>query len=241
MINTVLIGSNEDFNAVPDVIYPVCNLQFLSENKRGNLLNTQFEIVIADLLNDTSDNELDIYSDANQIASDAISYFSNQEEYDISDSISLQKFSNGTVDNTSGVLFIIQFSQWFDTCLSSLPIKDNINPTIEDVFQEPFEESFGSDEIYTQDLIFFRSGIEDGIVDINDYKSSNLVSATFYTEGKRRFNILVKSGETIKVFADETNLSDELMLVGSVSVNNELYSHFILEVDTLYYEIKIEL
>lgn len=140
MINTVLVGSDYDFNAMPDVVYPVVNIEYITQNIQNTTIADQFEITIADLLDENvPKSEYRIYSYCNQIADDTITYFGNQYDvdYDVNENnISIQKFNNN-VDGTAGCVFILTFNQFREANNCITPIDENTG-----VFEEPFDGEF---------------------------------------------------------------------------------------------------
>lgn len=115
LINTVLIGDNYEFNANSNVIYPVVNIEYITENLQPANIATQFQITVADLYDpNIRKSEYKIYSDSNQIANDCISYFGNQYDvdYEVNENISIQKFTEGNDDRTAGCVFVVTFNQF---------------------------------------------------------------------------------------------------------------------------------
>lgn len=130
IINTVLVGNNYDFNAVSNVIYPVVNIEYITENIQPTNIATQFEITIADLFDpNVPKSEYSIYSDCNQIANDCLSFFGNQYDvdYDINENVSIQKFVEGNDDRTAGCVFILTFNQFRTANDCIIPYNINYN------------------------------------------------------------------------------------------------------------------
>jgi hypothetical protein len=129
-INTVLSGNEFNFNAESDIVYPVANIEYVTQNIQGVNIVHQFEITIADLFDPNVKNqEVQIFSDCNLIADDCITYFANQfdEEYKINENVSIQKFSNGNIDRVCGCVFITSFTQFRAANSCIIPTDDNID------------------------------------------------------------------------------------------------------------------
>jgi len=139
-INTVLVGDNYDFNAVSNIIYPVCNIEYVRQNISASNINDQFEITIGDLFDpNLKRSEYAIYSDSNLIADDVITYFGNQYdvEYEISETTSVQKWK-GNVDRLAGCVFVVSFDQFRVANDCILPVGIVVEP-----FADGFQDEFG--------------------------------------------------------------------------------------------------
>jgi hypothetical protein len=139
-INTVLVGDNYDFNAVPNIIYPVVNIEFVRQNISPTNVNDQFEITVADLFDpNIKKSEYAMYSDSNLIADDTITYFGNQYDVDfeISESTSVQKWK-GNVDRLAGCVFVLSFDQFRVANDCILPVNIIVEP-----FNDGFSDEFG--------------------------------------------------------------------------------------------------
>lgn len=121
-IHTVKTGNQFNFNAKSNIIYPVAHSEFL--NQVGKTYN--FLITIADKYDENLDEiEEDIYSDCNEVADDAISFFANQiqPDYSINEEPRIEKFNNGHTDKIAGCTFILSFTEdnVLDAC--AIPFK----------------------------------------------------------------------------------------------------------------------
>jgi len=129
-INTVVTGNEFDFNADSDIVYPVAHIEYITQNIRTTTITNQFLVTIADLFDpNLPTSELDIYNDCNLIAADCLDYFSNQieEQYEVQENVSFQKFTNGNVDRVAGCVFSLNFDQFRVADASIIPIKSNIS------------------------------------------------------------------------------------------------------------------
>lgn len=123
-INTVLIGDEYDFSSVSDIIYPVVNIEYLTQNIQDTKISHQFEITIGDLYSsELKQGRRMIYSDCNMIAQDCIDFFDNQynEDYEIITNINIQKFSDDNVDRIAGCVFVITFNQFREANACIIP------------------------------------------------------------------------------------------------------------------------
>jgi hypothetical protein len=139
LINTVLVGDQYDFNAVPDVVYPVGNIEYVRQNIQPTITSDSFEITVADLFDpNVQKSEYRIYSDCNQIADDLVTYFGNQYDvdYEINERVSIEKFSSN-VDRTAGCVFVISFDQFRSSNACIIPV-DLTSDTFEDEFTGEF-------------------------------------------------------------------------------------------------------
>lgn len=143
-INTVLSGNEFNFNAESDVVYPVANIEYVTQNIQGEDITHQFEITIADLFDpNVKGIENQIFSDTNLIATDCIDWFANQydEDYRINENnVSIQKFSNGNVDRVAGCVFIASFTQFREANSCNIPMDGNIDTgSFEPTFTSQFD------------------------------------------------------------------------------------------------------
>jgi len=125
-IHTVTTENEFNFNAESNILYPVANIDFVTQNIKDDTTVHQFEIIIADIFDpNLPESELEIYNDCNLIADDIVTYFANQYEADylINESVNLQKFTNGNVDRVAGVVMVISFSQFREANACIIPTK----------------------------------------------------------------------------------------------------------------------
>jgi|GEM_PF-2436462 len=132
-INTVVTCNEFDFNADSDIVYPVAHIEYITQNIRTTTITNQFLVTIADLFDpNLPGSELDIYNDTSLIAADCLDYFSNQieEQYEVHENVSFQKFTNGNVDRVAGCVFSLNFDQFRVADASIIPVESNIDTTV---------------------------------------------------------------------------------------------------------------
>lgn len=121
-INTVKSGNQFQFNAKSNIVYPIANIEYITQNTYSTAKVYQFLITIADIFDPNLEaSEEDIYSDCNQIADDTLDYFFNQDNgiYTINETATIAPFNNGHNDRVCGCSFLISFSEYrtADTCI----------------------------------------------------------------------------------------------------------------------------
>lgn len=212
-INTVLTDTDFNFNAEQNIIYPVVNTQFVTQSINATTIQHQFEIVIADLFDpNVTESEIDIYNDCNMIALDFIDWLSNQinEEYEINESVSIQKFTDGNVDRVAGCVFVLTFNQFREANACIAPISNNIGDTVTKIYYgvrntlPSFDELSSLSGSVMNEIILntglnnsFVLALQDGYVidSINDLDASNLSLISVYnssgsvTNGDLKYNL----------------------------------------------------
>jgi hypothetical protein len=219
-INTVTSGDDFDFNADNDIIYPVVNSEFLNQNISGDSISHQFEIIIADIYDaNVSNGATEIYNDCNLIAVDFIDWLSNQyeEDYEINDSISIKKFTDGNVDRVGGCVFVVTFTQFREANSCIIPIDSTIVPVAPDVLK----------------LYYGVITHQPNWIDLTSLNSSYSLIVNLNTGENKMFVVAVLNDLSIDSIFDITasnlDLTDIYQLSGSITNDGLTYDLYIME------------
>lgn len=215
-INTILTGDDFNFNADSEVVYPVSHIEYVTQSISDQFIQHQFEIIIGDLFDPNINNaEVEIYNDCNLIAADFIDYFANQydEDYEINEQVSLNKFTDSNVDRVAGVVFVVTFQQFREANDCIIPIETNID---------------------TLPLIYY--GPVASIPTFNDLStlnvSSELVNTNMNTGLNKLFVIAVKNGYLLNsvtdISASDLDLTSSYKFNSSVTDGSTIYNLYVL-------------
>ena len=120
-INSTYYEDDFDFNAERNILYPVCNIEYLNSVLNDKVTSHIFKIVIGDITEpDNHDMEDEVFSDSLQVAEDFFTYLQNFEGFMFNKNATLNKFVDDTGDRVTGVVFtislgVIRPQNWCDT------------------------------------------------------------------------------------------------------------------------------
>lgn len=110
-IHDVYFGDDFDFNAEPNLNYPVAFIEHISNDVNDKFINRTYNISLVDQINDNvNDIEDEIYSDMELIAVDFITWLRYQPEWTYTKRLSLRRIVNDTGDRVAGFDFQITLS-----------------------------------------------------------------------------------------------------------------------------------
>jgi hypothetical protein len=110
-IGSVFYEDDFDFNAERNINYPVTNIEYMESNVSGKKTTHIYKFILADLLDENiKGHEDEIFSDLMLIAEDFFSFAQDEEGFEFSKSVNIQKFVDDTNDRTAGLTFRIQIS-----------------------------------------------------------------------------------------------------------------------------------
>ncbi|MBC7424973.1 MAG: hypothetical protein H7321_00445 [Bacteroidia bacterium] len=123
-ISSVYYSDDFDFNAERNINYPVSNIEWMESNVNGKKTTHTYKIILADLLDDNiKGHEDEIFSDMMLIAEDLFAWAQDEEGFEFSKSINIQKFVDDAGDRTAGITFRIQISTVRSQNVCASPMK----------------------------------------------------------------------------------------------------------------------
>ena len=141
MLNTTKYEDDFNFNAERHLVYPICNIEYLSSTVSGKETKHNFKIVLGDLADANIIGQADeIQSDMLLIAEDFFSWAQEFEGFNFQKSVNIQKFIDDMNDRVSGIVFQIQLAVIRSQNICAIPTKGNdlINEEIVFVNGQPF-------------------------------------------------------------------------------------------------------
>jgi len=125
-IKDVKYEDDFDFSAERNLVYPICNIEYLSSTVSGKETSHSFKIVLGDLYDVNIKGQSDeIQSDMLLIAEDFFSWAQDFEGFNFQKSVTIQKFVDDKSDRTSGIVFRVSLTviRTQNTC--QIPSKDS--------------------------------------------------------------------------------------------------------------------
>lgn len=126
-INTVESGNQFNFNANDKHVYPVAHIEYINDSTLGDFKTYNFFVTLADLFDPNLEgSEEDIYSDMSEIADDTHNFFLNKYDvpYEVNESITKRKFTNGHTDNLRGQTFMLSFNEFNEAKDCVIPLRN---------------------------------------------------------------------------------------------------------------------
>ena len=125
MINTVLFGDDWKLNSERKNIYPLVNIEYINSQFNNKFMSHNFRIVVCDLMDIGTDNQVDeIFSDSLQIADDFSSFIQEQEGIVWNRSGQINKLIDDTGDRVAGVYFNISLNVMRSMNECQIPINE---------------------------------------------------------------------------------------------------------------------
>lgn len=120
LISTVTVKNDLDFAAIPDVNYPIVNIEPVDSSLLDNQISQGFNITIADIMNTRieGENNYRLIADMQEIASDAVLWLQEQNEFDASETVNYIQFEEDNSDRIAGVYFRINLIIYRETCVN---------------------------------------------------------------------------------------------------------------------------
>lgn len=110
-IKQVVYAWEPDFKAMEDLKYPVGNFYFQNANISGRMLNLNFKLTLADVVEaDNFQHEQEVVSDMIQVVDDLSSFLQYHEGWSFTRSGNIVPFTDVNKDRTAGVTFQFQLS-----------------------------------------------------------------------------------------------------------------------------------